>query len=237
MAEIGRNGKCSLSVKKMDGRGEPKKNTQMIREDCNCVGFECRNCQGNKTCYMFDDGMGEVIDWDETRKKLGDEAEILFSKFHSDVRSDSNDRDVLARLGHVVMTRDNSLDVHGKLILKSLDENGVVEMLEKKCDDEGNQRKCSLTKDETGLISRVLCAMLTKDKKVRQNVAQFPLYRHFVLPAVDRIKQLFEARRRKRLEMEMPIYHFDMTVDDLIKEAQFHQIRAVKTCQDTQRGM
>ena len=35
----------------------------------------------------------------------------------------------------------------------------------------------------------------------------------------------------------MPIYHFDMTVDDLIKEAQFHQIRAVKTCQDTQRGM
>jgi hypothetical protein len=179
---------------------------------------------------MFDDSMGEVIDWDETRKKLGDEAEILFSKFHSDVRSDSNDRDVLARLGHVVMTRDNSLDVHGKLILKSLDENGVVEMLEKKFNNEGNQRKWSLTKDETGLISRILCAMLTKDKKVRQNVAQFPLYRHFVLPAVDRIKQLFEARRRKRLDMEMPLYHFDTTLDVLIKEAQFHQMRAVKTC-------
>ena len=91
----------------------------MIRQECNCVGFECANCQGNKTCYMFDDSMGEVIDWDETRKKLGDEAEILFSKFHSDVRSDSNDQDVLARLGHVVMSRDNSLEVHGKLILKS----------------------------------------------------------------------------------------------------------------------
>ena len=155
---------------------------------CNCVGFECANCQGNKTCYMFDDGIGSVIDWDETKKKLGDEAEILFSKFHSDVRSDSNDRDMLARLGQVFMTRDNSLDVDGKLILKSLDENGVVEMLEKKFDDGGNQRKWYLTKDETGLISRILSTMLTKDKKVRQNVAQFPLYRHVVLPAVDRIK-------------------------------------------------
>ena len=57
---------------------------------------------------------------------MGDGAELLFSKFYSNVRSGANDRDVLARLGQVVTTRDNSLDVHGKLILKCLDKNGVL---------------------------------------------------------------------------------------------------------------
>lgn len=199
---------------------------------CNCVGFECENCtnkDSNEACFMFDDSKGAAIDWEDTCNKLGGEAQMVFDKFHLGVRSESTDREMLSRLGRVVLSNDESSEWHGQSLLKSLNEKEIVDMLEKKYNaDPGTKRKMGLSKDETGCLSRCLCAMLTKDKKVRKNVENFPLYHHVVLPAVNRIKGIFEARRRKTVGKEVEVFHFGMTLDDMINEAQVHQIRCVK---------
>jgi len=199
---------------------------------CNCVGFECENCtnkDSQEACFMFDDSKGAAIDWEDACKKLGDEAQMVFDKFHTGVRSESTDREMLSRLGKVVLSSDESSEWHGQSLLKSLNEKEIVDMLEKKYNaDPGRRRKMGLTKDETGCLSRCLCAMLTKDKKVRKNVENFPLYHHVILPAVNRIKGMFEARRRKIVGNEVEVFHFGMSLDDMINEAQMHQIRSVK---------
>ena len=199
---------------------------------CNCVGFECENCtnkDSQEACFMFDDSKGAAIVWVEACKKLGDEAQMVFDKFHTGVRSESTDREMLSRLGKVVLSSDESSEWHGQSLLKSLNEKEIVDMLEKKYNaDPGRRRKMGLTKDETGCLSRCLCAMLTKDKKVRKNVENFPLYHHVILPAVNRIKGMFEARRRKIVGNEVEVFHFGMSLDDMINEAQMHQIRSVK---------
>jgi hypothetical protein len=178
---------------------------------------------------MFDDSKGAAIDWEDACKKLGDEAQMVFDKFHTGVRSESTDREMLSRLGKVVLSSDESSEWHGQSLLKSLNEKEIVDMLEKKYNaDPGRRRKMGLTKDETGCLSRCLCAMLTKDKKVRKNVENFPLYHHVILPAVNRIKGMFEARRRKIVGNEVEVFHFGMSLDDMINEAQMHQIRSVK---------
>jgi hypothetical protein len=178
---------------------------------------------------MFDDSKGAEIDWEDACKKLGDEAQMVFDKFHTGVRSESTDREMLSRLGKVVLSSDESSEWHGQSLLKSLNEKEIVDMLEKKYNaDPGRKRKMGLTKDETGCLSRCLCAMLTKDKKVRKNVENFPLYHHVILPAVNRIKGMFETRRRKTVGKDVEVFHFGMSLDDMINEAQWHQIRCVK---------
>ena len=199
---------------------------------CNCVGFECENCtnkDSNEACFMFDDSKGAAIDWEDACRKLGEEAQMVFDKFHSGVRSESTDREMLSRLGRVVLSSDESSEWRGQSLLKSLNEREIVEMLEKKYNaDPARRRKMGLTKDETGCLSRCLCAMLTKDKKVRKNVENFPLYHHVILPAVNRIKGMFEARRKTIVGNEVEVFHFGMSLDDMINEAQVHQIRSVK---------
>ena len=199
---------------------------------CNCVGYECENCtnkDSQEACFMFDDSKGSAIDWEDACKKLGDEAQMVFDKFHTGVRSESTDREMLSRLGKVVLSSDESSEFHGQSLLKSLNEKEIVDMLEKKYNaDPGKRRKMGLSKDETGYLSRCLCAMLTKDKKVRTNVENFPLYHHVVLPAVNRIKGMFEARRRKIVGNDVEVFHFGMSLYDIINEAQMHQISGVK---------